>query len=396
MGRLLFFFLSLLKIYHKILLKIKGCSEEEFYSRRVVTGKSWEDFCDNLKAAGSSLLYQGTPRDAFQQAEGLRYLSRLTRGGLEAFVEFNDPAFPVFRQIASETIKLGADNPDNIYLNASISAGYEYIITGTRNTINYIGFFTQNGSYGKTGGLSPCGRLDDNEIIYGEDGSFDIIVSKEKKGRNWLKMDDQTTMVMIRQTFFNRSAEKAAEVHIRNTAGPLFPQPLSPSEIDQGLANAALFVGGASLLFAKWANGFKKHTNTLPLFDPEVSNAAGGDPGIFYYHSHWKLAHDEALIIVAEPPGCESWNFQLNNYWMESLDYRYFGICINKSGAVYEQNGSVKIVVCADDPGMPNWINTSYHNEGTMLWRWYRLTAGEKPVEPLCKVVKLQEIKKLK
>ena len=37
-------------------------------------------------------------------------------------------------------------------------------------------------------------------------------------------------------------------------------------------------VAGAPLLFAKWARDFQKHTNELPMFDPEVSLAAGGDP----------------------------------------------------------------------------------------------------------------------
>ena len=60
--------------------------------------------------------------------------------------------------------------------------------------------------------------------------------------------------------------------------------------IDEGLKTASLFVAGAPLLFARWAKGFQAHTNQLPLFDPEISNAAGGDESIIYYHSHWKLA----------------------------------------------------------------------------------------------------------
>ncbi len=133
-------------------------------------------------------------------------------------------------------------------------------------------------------------------------------------------------MVMVRQTFLDRSREVPAEVAIENLDGRVAPEPLTPARVDEGLKTASMFVAGASMLFAKWANGFQKHTNQLPLFDPQVSNAAGGDASIVYYHSHWKLASDEVLVIDVMPPDCDSWNFQLNNYWMESLDYRYFAI----------------------------------------------------------------------
>jgi hypothetical protein len=281
-----------------------------------------------------------------------------------------------------------ADNPDNHYLNAQISGKYEYHILGKRNTIDYIGFFTQNGNYGTTGGLAPCGKLEHTELEIGEDGTFEIILSKSPKGKNWLKIEEETGLVIVRQTFLNRENEIPAELIIENLNGQQVPSNVTPAMIDEGLKTASLFVAGASLLFAKWAKGFQEHTNRLPLFDPAVSNAAGGDPAIIYYHSHWKLSNNEALVIEVKPPLCDSWNFQLNNYWMESLDYRYFNISINKASATYEPDGSVKVVVSHQDPGLPNWINTCGHNEGTMCWRWYRLRDGEKAVEPSCRVIK--------
>jgi hypothetical protein len=389
MRGLLFFFLRLIKMIRQLSLKLSGKTENDIHDQRITSGKSWEEFCDGLKAAGGSLFYPGTPRDPFQQAEGIRYLSRLTRGGLEAFVEFNDPAFPVFRRTTNEIVKMGADNPDNHYFNAQVNGRYEYKITGKRNTVHYIGFFTQKGNYGTTGGLAPCGALDHKDMVLEEDGSFEIILSKEKKGKNWLKIEDETTLVMARQTFLDKSKETAAELTIENLDGRKTPDPITPAMIDEGLKTASLFVGGASMLFSKWANGFQKHTNKLPLFDPAISNAAGGDASIIYYHSHWKLEENESLVIEVKPPDCDSWNFQLNNYWMESLDYRYFTICINKASAHYEVDGSVKVIVAHHDPRHPNWINTCGHHEGTMCWRWYRIMPGHQQVEPGCRVVKV-------
>lgn len=368
--------------------------ETDIHDQRIVSGKAWEEFCDNLKLAGSALMYTGAPRDPFQQAEGVKYLTRLTRAGLEAFVEYNDPDFPIFRRMVHETVKLGADNPDNYYMNAQINGHNEYRITGKRNTVHYLGFFTQNGNYGTTGGLSPCGVLEHQNMEFIENGKFEIILSKEKKGKNWLKIEDETSLVMVRQTFFDRSKEIPSDIRIEKIGSSGKPKPINPEMIDKGLKTAALFTAGAPMLFSKWAKGFQKHTNKLPKFDLAKSNAAGGDANIIYHHSHWKLDEDEALVINVKPPECDSWNFQLNNYWMESLDYRYFNICISKGNAVYNDDGSVRIIVSHKDPGLPNWIETCGHNEGTMCWRWYRLSEGEKPVEPECIVVKLVDLKK--
>jgi hypothetical protein len=388
MRQLLFIFLKAIKSWQRLIRRINGKTESDVHSERIVSGRSWEEFCDNLKAAGASLHYRGTPRDAFNQAEGIRYLSRLTRAGLEAFVEYNDPAFPVLRRMVHETVKMGADNPDNYYFNAQIDGSkYEYRITGKRNTVHYFGLFTQNGDYGSTGGLAPCGQLDHTDMNYEPDGSFEVILSKNKRGKNWLRMEEESGLVIVRQTFLNRFEEVPAELHIENFDGRQSPDPIKPEMVDEGLKTAGMFVGGATLLFSRWANGFQKHANKLPLFDPSISNAAGGDPNIIYYHSYWKLGPDESLFIDVMPPDCDSWNFQLNNYWMESLDYRYFTICINKASAVYESDGSVKIIIAHADPSHPNWLNTCGHSEGTMCWRWYRLKEGEKAVEPKCKII---------
>jgi len=93
MRKLLFGYLKILKGIRKLRLKLSGKTEDDIIAQRIVSGRAWEEFCDQLKLAGANLMYPGTPRDPFQQAEGIRYLTRLTRAGLEAFVEYSDPAF---------------------------------------------------------------------------------------------------------------------------------------------------------------------------------------------------------------------------------------------------------------------------------------------------------------
>lgn len=392
MGKFVFKIFAILKWFRLSWLRLTGKTEADIHAQRIVSGKAWSEFCDHLKTAGAALVFPGAPTDAFQQAEGVRYLTRLTRAALEAYVEYGDTEFPELRRMVHETVKLGADNPDNYYLNAQISGAYDYRITGKRNNIDYIGFFTQNGVYGQPGGMAPCGVLENKELKVDEDGNFTIILSKTRSGMNWLKIEDTTSLLIVRQTFLDRKNEVPALLQIENLNGKKFPNPVTPEKIDKGLDTAALFIAGAPLLFSKWANGFKKQVNKLPQFNPDISNAAGGDANIIYYHSYWNLKDDEALVIKFMPPDCDTWNFQLNNYWMESLDYRYFPVCINKHSAVTEQDESVRIIVSKTNQNFTNWIDTCNHKEGTMCFRWYRLRNGAKAVEPDCSVVKISSL----
>ena len=385
--------LSLFRRMSLLIRRFRGRTVEDVAAHRIVSGKTWDEFCDSLKAAGAGLQFPGAPQDPFNQAEGYRYLSRIARAGLMAFVEHADTNAPVLHRVVDEVTKLGADNPDNFYQTAALNGNYEYKIYGQRNTIAYLSFGTQSGHYGQGRGLPPTGYIESDEIEMDASGRFELILSSKPQSGNWLPMTTETGTLVVRQTFLDRTVETPAELRIERINCPeheQLPAPLTPVKLDEGLKKAGALVAGAPLLFSKWARDFQKHSNMLPMFDPEVSRAAGGDPNITYYHSHWAIAEDEALLIEVTPPECEYWNFQLNNYWMESLDYRYHRIHTNKHLAHYEDDNFVRLVVAHEDPGLPNWLDTAGHSSGTMCFRWVR--AQESP-QPHTQLVKLSSLK---
>ena len=363
--------------------------EEESPRDRLMTGKSWEDFCDALKGAGQTILSEGSPDGSLDRAEGFRYLSRLTRAALETFVEFADPLAPVLHRPVHETAKIGADNPDNYYQHASISGAHEYQIRGIRGTIHYIDFATQSAGVASTGDSEQGGHLDATNLEIDDEGRFEILLSCEEKPGNWLRMTPDTNAIIVRQTYHDRETEIPAELVIERIGGDGLPTQVTAESLDASLRRASGLVVSCASLFSTWAQGFQSHTNELPKFDDSISMGAGGDPNICYYHSYWELGPEDALVIEVMPPECESWNFQLNNHWMESLDYRYYTIHVNKHTAVYEEDGSVRLIVAHQDPGLPNWINTVGHSQGTMCFRWIR--AKDHP-QPRTRVVKREEI----
>lgn len=142
-------------------------------------------------------------------------------------------------------------------------------------------------------------------------------------------------------------------------------------------------------MFARWSRDFAKTTNELPRFDQAKSDAAGGDPHMAYYHSYWKLDEGQALVVEALPPECSTWNFVLANHWLESLDYRYSQIHVNKHTAFYKPDGSVRIIISRENPELPNWLDPQGHDFGSMCFRWNR---AESHPQPIIRSVPLSEL----
>ncbi len=358
-------------------------------AERILDGRSWSDFCDTLKRAGDVILRDTSPRDAFDRAEGFRYQSPLTRVALESFLEFADPLYPVLRRPAHETVKIGADNPDNYYQSAALRGDQEYRLSGTRGTVHYLGFGSYAGGYGSSGRRGQTGYLEAGELEIGADGRFEITLSRRRQPGNWLPMEEDTSLLIVRQTFGDRERERVAELTLERLGVEGPPAPVTADFVDRGLQQAASYVAGTAALFADWAEGFARHPNELPRFDPAVAAAAHGDPNIVYYHGYWEIAPDEALVIEVTPPPCDYWNFQVNNYWMESLDYRYHRIAVNHHGARVRPDGSVRLVRAARDPGADNWLDTAGHRRGTMCLRW---VGAEEHPEPTTRVVALDTL----
>ncbi len=376
-------------------LKRKGLSPEQAASESIITGRAWDEFCDTLKAAGGSILGFDSPEDPFTRAEGFRYLSRLIRAGLENFVEGGNPETPVLRRLVHETVKMGNDNPDFYYRSAVIDGKRRYRITGTLGTTPFIIFSTQDGDYSDSGGAAMplAGQLTTDEMVIGKSGEVEIILSNKKEGKNWLRTTPKTRMVMIRELFGDRDRETPSDLRVEllSSAVAQLPAALSAVHMEEGLAKAGQLVAGASLMFARWSRDFAKTVNELPRFSQTKSDAAGGDPLMAYYHSYWRLEDGKALVVEALPPVCAAWNFVLSNHWLESLDYRYSRIHVNKHTAFYRPDGSVRIIICRENPGLPNWLDPQGHDFGAMCFRWNR---AESHPQPGIRLVSLSELEK--
>ena len=117
-------------------------------------------------------------------------------------------------------------------------------------------------------------------------------------------------------------------------------------------------------------NGF------LPPIDRTDMGAAAENRPVI---GRWELNPDEALIVEVEPPEGIYWSFSIGNPWWETIHYGRHQSSLNAHQAAVDSDGLVRVVLCARDPGVANWLDTAGHSNGPIILRCVRTTTAPTP-----------------
>ena len=378
------------------LLSGEACEED---AKRLMTGAAWEDFCDNLKNAGRIVEEFGDVASDQDRAEWYRFLSRMVRNGFERFVENCEPERPRLRD-APWRQSINVQHPDQDHLMCELVDGsHDYRIYGNRGGLPYFVMATwtapQPDDFGArdwaplgTAGLelfdpsdlSTTSFLASGDIDFDAEGNFEVLVSQRPRERNWLQLSPDTTGILIRSVHHRRAEEADAVMQIERLDQPS-PRPTTPDEVSRGLAKAGQAVlGYAELVRAWWHDNLSKRPNEI-VFSENTYLSNGGVLDRLHGFGSWHKPSGSALVIDFHPPPCESWILQLCNLWQENLDvYEDAQGYLTKFNARYEGDGSVRVVVADDDPGLGgNWIDSFQHQSGVFSLRVIQ-TEGGSPV----------------
>src|SRR5580700_11878499 len=101
------------------------------------------------------------PSSPIDEAEGYRWVTRLSRLALEWIVEKSDPLHPQLFTLQDEYRKLLVDNPDVHYLFCVLDDSRSYRLRGWRGECAYLGMtfgtaFGQGATGGRTGTQTQC------------------------------------------------------------------------------------------------------------------------------------------------------------------------------------------------------------------------------------------------
>jgi hypothetical protein len=351
--------------------------------------QSWREFSASLEAAGAQVF--AATDNAGERMEGLEYLAQLSAVSLEMKLAKGNPVDPKFTDWMSDYRKFLGDSPDAIYHTAELSGDSRYEVSGSRGDAEYLGFML----YGKqiNGWNRAAANLSSESMRFDEAGNFTIVLSRTAPADpelNWLQLEDDIHMIMVRQYYHGRKGKAEAEFTIRNLDAPIY-RPAGEAEVAARLRDATEFFNGTldgAITLSEMLSTAPNSIEPPSSYSPELG-------GVFYptfdneYYGGWfYLEDDEALVIEGAVPDAPYWAVSLQSRWMQSFDYEHYKVELNDH-EIATEDGRYRIVVSHRQPPSGNWIDTAGKREGLLSIRYQLSEGSEKPSLTLVKFSQL-------
>jgi len=331
------------------------------------SGEAWDLLLGALGEAGAFLRSDRLPAGGDGDAAGYRHLMVLLALGVDEALRTSDPYEPVLRPgNVDNHLKWGMDCPDALYAGASVRPDADYRVWGRRGGARFVGFQVM-------ARMGNAGDVVADDLVMEPDGTFELFLSAERRGDNWLPLAGGASSFVVRQFFYDWVAEEPASLQIEC----LTPRParLAVAHNDEERTARQLAALGAfvreSVRFW-WDIEEMGRAQGINAFRPPVVRAdIGGATDNVTVWGSWDLADDEALVVEVTPPPSLYWSLALGNQWWESIDYAGHQSSLNGHQAVLE-GGVFRAVVAHRDPGVANWLDTAGNRRGPAIVRWVR------------------------
>lgn len=351
-----------------------------------VARQAMRELLDAIRGVEDKLITAERGFSPAELAEAERALAHILQTGLAFWLEAK-PERPVFQRYVHETRKLLGCNPDSVYYFAPIRDDRTYKIKGNVGAATFTSFTIERGSHEGHAARGSISAISDLEMEIDGDGSYEITVGPKKPAKgNWLRTEPGASQITTRHYHESRQAVAAIPGRVVPIELEVVdPKPLGhyggADEVADHLRWVANFVREHSAMtFQKTSPEMARQLGWVSI-EPNVFTAPGqwataageqayGNTHAWYASAPYRLAPDEALVITGRFPDCRFANVVLWNAFMQSYDFVNRRISLNRNQVEYEEDGSFRMVVAHDDPGVPNWIDTEGRETGQIYWRY--------------------------
>lgn len=313
------------------------------------------------------------------QASAVLHVLQNMQLGLAMNYVNSDPARPTLFNYMNSHVKQGGDNADAFYSGFAVDSRNTYRLRGNFGTAKYVSITTVERNDNTPWGGAMGAALYGHQMDVADDGSFEVIVSAKPQKGNWLKITERDFRITIRQFFSDWENEEPMRATVELVGESAFPPlELSADRIMNALEHTVEWLGVTVRFWQDMMDLFRQYPNQLKSWRELSGDGVNATPGGDVECGYWTIPEGKALILRTTPPKeYLYWNFEFNNPWWETMDYRHHLSGTNDHHAVREENGELILVAAHKDPGVPNWLDTCGHTEGMMGRRW--MFASESP-----------------
>lgn len=344
--------------------------------------QGWNAFCDELKSVGDIVFADNVPVNETTRSTGVRLLARNIALALQFEAENADPEHPELLHYFDPLRKQGGDNTDALYLGAPVNGKHRYRLSGRLGSARFLAITVLEDGDTPWGG-KVIASLFREDIHCDAEGHFELHLSPEpppEKARlNWVQTTPQTYRITIRQFFADWLNEEpmAATIECLTADGP--PAPPNSPDVSRKLQRSVEWLRWSVSYWVEQINKWRVQPNVFFAYNELDENTIDATPGGLPLIANWCLGDNEAAIVRVTPPRAAYWAVEFGNFWWESMDYRYRLCSTNCHHAVLEVSGELLLVIAANDPGVPNWLDSSGYPEGYITFRWVGADSYPRP-----------------
>ena len=296
---------------------------------------------------------------------------------------YTDAHRPVFMPLWNYACNQGGPNPDYVYSMIEVDSKGAYQISGYRGTSRFVEITQQEPEMTSPSLLAPPTgpplrvTNDLDELTLSDDGYFSVILSADRpKGYtgDWWPLDPRTRRLLMRKCSCDWRHEVDARVAVNRLDDP--GEDMTPEEIARRFSSLAEWIEGMIQFDMQLVRYYREHHGINVLVRSKWIDTVGGLAKQAYYDGIHEIQDDEALIVeVPLPEECHYWQILVADDRFATVDWVNRQSSLNDTQARIDGDGTLRVVISRQDPGVHNWLDKADFPWGIIQMRFYRANA---------------------
>ena len=225
------------------------------------------------------------------------------------------------------------------------------------------------------------GNLDLDSMTIAHDGTFSLIIAPARPAGytgDFFQLDPRARTIGIREASYDWVNEVDATIAIERLDGPATLARLSSEEIAHRLERLAGFPERYARLFVHFVQTLKQHPANAVVLNDWAN--IGGLKQQNYYEGLFEFGDGECLLVETDVPDhARYWSILLADQLFNTIDWDKCQSSLNGHQATLDSDRRFRAVICNQDPGVPNWLDSGGRFKGVIQGRWFEASSAPVP-----------------